>query len=148
MHSLCVHKKKCTTQGCVLSLILFNVYSENILKNAMDADDDDDDAIIGDNRISNIQYRISDSLNSMQNMINRVCEVGVLNNNEVDIYACKKKSYNNAVLQVEFTFVSKNCSESINTYIWAPRVQEEVDQIEKKRIEKARATFGTMKKLS
>lgn len=145
--------KRGVRQGCILSPLLFNLYSEKIFKNALE--DTTDGIKVNGELVNNIRYAddtvlIADSLEGLQELVNRVAHASEQYGLELNI---KKTKYmviskspvqhgalryrNEAIERVDrFTYLGCNINDS-----WDHSTEI------KCRIEKARAVFTQMRHL-
>jgi Reverse transcriptase (RNA-dependent DNA polymerase). len=78
-------------QGCILSPVLFNTYSESLFKEALDGAEVEDNGIrIGDQNITNVRYAddtvlIANTPQQLQILINRVASASINYNMKLNI---------------------------------------------------------------
>lgn len=143
--------KKGVRQGCILSPLLLNVYSEEIFKKALD--NSTDGVVINGECLSNLRYAddtviMSDSEEGLQRLMNRV--VTVCGEYGMDININKTKTMvisKNPNASVEIT-VNGNTLERVRkmTYLGCVLNDGWDHSVEiKARIEKARAMFVNMR---
>jgi hypothetical protein len=140
-------------QGCILSPILFNLYSEEIFSEALEKCEHG--ILLNGERLNNIRYAndtviFADSLNSLQQLINKVNEVSERFGLQVNITKTKfmiisKNKVRDAQLLINNTPVDR-----VKQYNYlGTTVNEQWDHSQeiKCRIEKARSAFNNMAKL-
>lgn len=143
-------------QGCILSPVLFNVYSEDIFKKALNGED----GFKVDNvRISNIRYAddtvlISEDLAGLQNMLERVANVSREYGLEINIAKTKwlvvHRRHDDSVIINQRLLLNGQTIERVSKFQYLGTwFHDETDQaIEvRSRIEKARQVFLSMRNL-
>lgn len=143
--------KQGVRQGCVLSPLLFNAYSEKLFAEALE--DMEDGILLNGVLINNIRYAddtvlLADTAEGLQRLIEKVAETCSrynmrLNTNKTKVMVVSKDSNNNARFYIDGTQIQKT---AVITYLGV-QLNENWDQTKeiKIRIEKARTTFNKMR---
>lgn len=137
-------------QGCILSPMLFNVYSENIFKQALD--EYDEGILINGERINNIRYAddaiiFADSLEGLQTLMTRITETSQhygldLNTRKTKYMVISKRPILNTQLTINQQLIERVES---YTYLGTNLNSQWDHSLEiKQRIAKARTAFIRM----
>lgn len=141
-------------QGCVLSPLLFNIYSEQIFKEALD-DEEEEGISINGKKLSNIRYAddtivFADSPQALQQLINKIARVSKeygldINIQKTKIMVISKNKIDNIQLSINNQPIERVPH---ITYL-GTRINENWDATQeiKSRIAKATAAYNKMSKL-
>uniref|UniRef100_A0A8D8SMX4 Craniofacial development protein 2 n=1 Tax=Cacopsylla melanoneura TaxID=428564 RepID=A0A8D8SMX4_9HEMI len=140
-------------QGCVLSPVIFNVYSEHILKEALQ--DMEAGILLNGERINNIRYAddtviFADSFESLQNLMDRVTLYSRKYGLDVNISKTKCMVISKKQDIYGTIFIDGTPLERVKQYTYlGTNVNDDWDHSReiRIRIEKARAAFIKMKKV-
>lgn len=144
-------------QGCILSPMLFNIYSEAIFREALEETSlgiKINDEVISEIRYADDTVLISDSDTKLQEMVNRVNESSrnfglEMNINKTKFMIIHKERLSENIASVKITVEGQEI-ERVRTYLYLGTwIHDQTDQnLElRTRIEKARATFTKMRTL-
>lgn len=145
--------KRGVRQGCILSPLLFNLYSEAIFKEALS--EDPKGIVVNGKPINNIRYAddtviLAENIEDLQSMVNRTNQISEEYGLKMNLKKTKllifSKSRN---IQADLV-VDNNRIERIRTYTYlGTRVNDEYDQSQeiRTRIEMARGAFLKMRRI-
>lgn len=137
-------------QGCILSPLLFNVYSEQIMKLALDGMDEG--ILIGGERLNNIRYAddtiiFADTLEGLQALISSVAETSQRYGLDFNIKKTKYMTISKNQIPVGQLLVNQKPVTYVSGYVYlGTNINDKWDHsVEiKQRIEKARTAFIKM----
>lgn len=140
-------------QGCVLSPLLFNVYSEKIFEEALY--ELDEGILVNGERLNNIRYAddtvvFADSMEGLQRLMDRVVESSSKYGLDLNINKTKYMIISKNTLPARRLIVKNEEIKRVGQYIYLGTVindQWDNSQEIKCRIEKARSAFVRMKTL-
>lgn len=137
-------------QGCVLSPLLFNVYSEYIFREALE--DVDEGILLNGKRLNNIRYAddtviMAGDLNGLQQLMNRVYSVSLEYGLDINVNKTKYMVISKSQIPQEHLTLNQLQIERVGKYTYLGTTlndQWDHSQEIRCRIEKARAVFLKM----
>ena len=140
-------------QGCVLSPLLFNVYSEEIIKQALG--DIDEGILINGKRLNNIRYAddtiiFADSMEGLQTLVERVAETSQLYGLDFNVKKTKYMVISKNQIPHEQLMINNQPITTVNSYTYlGTNLNDRWDHSTeiKQRIEKARIAFVKFAKI-